>query len=183
MPKTTIETAIKGAEKSKPTSYALFQARGPGGASLLIELLTDNTSRSFLDLKRLLIKNGGTATDGALHCFTRKGVVTVQPYDKDGSPVSMEQALEFAIHAGAEDVQEALDQEDKDVYKYICEVSSLRDVRSQLVTLGMVPISSGPEYLPSITVQPTDSDKEQLFQLLELINNHPEVLRVYDNVE
>ncbi|XP_072270638.1 translational activator of cytochrome c oxidase 1 isoform X2 [Pyxicephalus adspersus] len=183
MPKASIETAIKGAEKSKATSYALYQARGPGGASLLIELHTDNTNRTFADLKGILIKNGGTTTDGARHCYSRKGVVTVQPYDKDGTPVSMEQALEFAIQAGAEDVQESQDEEDKDVYKFICEVPSLRDVRSELLNLGMVPISSSPEYLPIITVQVSDSDKEQLFHLLELINNQPEVLRVYDNIE
>ncbi|CAI9535991.1 unnamed protein product [Staurois parvus] len=183
IPKTSIEVAIKGADKSKPASYALFQARGPGGASLLIELLTDNTNRSFADVKLILNKNGGTATDGARHCFTKKGVVTVQTYDKDGSPVPLEQALEFAIQAGAEDVQESQDEEDKDVYKYICEVPALREVRSQLLTLGMVPISSAPEYLPIITVQPSDSDKEKLFHLLELINNQAEVLRIYDNIE
>ncbi|KAM9296370.1 translational activator of cytochrome c oxidase 1 [Gastrophryne carolinensis] len=183
MPKTSIEAAIKGAEKSKPASYAFFQARGPGGASLLIELLTDNTNRSFADLKLILNKNGGTATDGARHCFNKKGVVTVQTYNKDGSPVEMEQALEIAIQAGAEDVQEAQDEEDKDVYKYICEVPSLRDVRSELLSLGMVPISSALEYLPIITVQPSDSDREQLFRLLELIKNQPDVLHVYDNVE
>ncbi|XP_018430009.1 PREDICTED: translational activator of cytochrome c oxidase 1 [Nanorana parkeri] len=183
MPKISIEAAIKGADKSKPTSYVLFQARGPGGASLLIELLTDSTNRTFQEIKVILNKNGGTATDGARHCFTKKGVVIVQTCDKDGSPVSMEQALEFAIQAGAEDVQESQDEEDKDVYKFICEVPSLRDVRSQLVSLGIVPISSAPEYLPTITVQVSDSDKEQLFRLLELINNQSDVLRIYDNIE
>lgn len=44
-------------------------------------------------------------------------MVTVQPYDKDGSPVPMEQALEFAIQAGAEDVQESQDEEENDIYK------------------------------------------------------------------
>ncbi|KAM5135560.1 translational activator of cytochrome c oxidase 1 [Mantella aurantiaca] len=183
MPKSSIEAAIKGADKSKSTSYALLQARGPGGASLLIELLTDNTNRSFSDIKFIINKKGGTPTDGARHCFTKKGVVTVQTYDKDGSPVSMEQALEFAIQAGAEDVQESQDEEDKDVYKYICEVPSLHEVRLQLSTLGMVPISSAPEYLPTLTVQVSDSDKEQLFRLIELLNNHSDVLRIYDNVE
>ncbi|XP_077316331.1 translational activator of cytochrome c oxidase 1 [Lithobates pipiens] len=183
MPKSSIEIAIKGADKSKLTSYVLYQARGPGGASLLIELLTDNPNRSFSELKHLLNKNGATSTDGARHCFTKKGVVTVQTYDKDGRPVPMEQALEFAILAGAEDVQESQDEEDKDIYKYICEVPSLRDVRSQLVTQGMVPISSAPEYLPTITVQLSDSDKEKLFHLLELINNQSDVMRIYDNIE
>ncbi|XP_069809751.1 translational activator of cytochrome c oxidase 1 [Dendropsophus ebraccatus] len=183
MPKASIEAAIKGADKSKPTSYALYEARGPGGCSLIIELLTDNTNRSFADLRSLLNKNGGAHTD-ALHCFTKKGVVTVQTKDSDGKPVLMERALDLAIQAGAEDVQEVQDEEEeKDVYKYICDLSSLRDVRSQLSSLGLVPISSGPEYLPNITVQVSDTDKERVFKLMELIKDQPDVMRVYDNIE
>lgn len=183
MPKASIDAAIKGADKSKAASYALFQARGPGGCSLIIELLTDNNNRSFADLRLLLSRNGGTHTD-ALHCFNKKGVVTVQTQDRDGKPVQMEQALDLAIQAGAEDVQEMQDEEEeKDVYKYICDLSSLRDVRSQLISLGLVPISSGPEYLPNITVQLSDTDKERVFKLLELIKDQPDVMRVYDNIE
>lgn len=183
MPKASIDAAIKGADKSKAASYALFQARGPGGCSLIIELLTDNNNRSFADLRLLLNRNGGTHTD-ALHCFNKKGVVTVQIQDRDGKPVQMEQALDLAIQAGAEDVQEMQDEEEeKDVYKYICDLSSLRDVRSQLISLGLVPISSGPEYLPNITVQLSDTDKERVFKLLELIKDQPDVMRVYDNIE
>ncbi|KAG8566833.1 hypothetical protein GDO81_013385 [Engystomops pustulosus] len=117
MPKTSIEAAIKGADKAKPTSYALYQARGPGGCSLIIEILTDNTNRSFSELRLLLNKNGGTHTD-VLHCFNKKGVVTVQTQDRDGKPVQLEQALDLAIQAGAEDVQEMQDEEEeKDIYK------------------------------------------------------------------
>ncbi|XP_056404266.1 translational activator of cytochrome c oxidase 1 [Hyla sarda] len=183
MPKVSIEAAIKGADKSKPTSYALLQARGPGGCSLIIELLTDNTSRSFADLRLLLNKNGGTPTD-ALHCFNKKGVVTTQTQDRDGKPVQMEQALDLAIQSGAEDVQEFQDEEEEtDVYKYICDLSSLRDVRSQLISLGLVPISSGLEYLPITTVELSDADKERVFKLLELIKDQPDVMRIYDNIE
>ncbi|XP_075703088.1 translational activator of cytochrome c oxidase 1 [Rhinoderma darwinii] len=183
MPKASIEAAIKGADKSKPTSYSLYQARGPGGCSLIIELLTDNTNRSFAELRGLLNKNGGTHTD-AMHCFNKKGVVTVQTQDQDRKPVQMEKALDLAIQAGAEDVQETQDEEEeKDVYKYICDLSSLRDVRSQLISLGLVPISSGPEYLPNVTVQLSDTDKEKVFKLLELIKDRPDVMRVYDNIE
>ncbi|KAM3922619.1 translational activator of cytochrome c oxidase 1 [Leptodactylus fuscus] len=183
MPKSSIEAAIKGEEKSKPTSYALYQARGPGGCSLIIELLTDNTNRSFAELRLLLNKNGGTHTD-VLHCFDKKGVVTIQTQDRNGKPVQMEQALDWAIQAGAEDVQEVQDEEEEnDIYKYICDLSSLRDVRSQLISFGLVPISSGPEYLPNITVQLSDTDKERVFKLLELIKDQPDVMRVYDNIE
>lgn len=45
-------------EKAKPASQHMFEARGPGGCLLLIEVLTDNNSRSNQEIKRLLSKNG-----------------------------------------------------------------------------------------------------------------------------
>lgn len=45
-------------EKAKPVSQHMFEARGPGGCLLLIEILTDNNSRSHQEIKRLLNKNG-----------------------------------------------------------------------------------------------------------------------------
>ncbi|XP_053308985.1 translational activator of cytochrome c oxidase 1 [Spea bombifrons] len=183
MPKSSIDNAIKGADKSKPTSYALYEGRGPGGSSLLIEALTDNNKRSYAELKLIMARNGGSMCDGARHCFDKKGVVTVQTNDGEGNAVQLERALELAIEAGAEDVQETQDEEERDVYKYICDVSSLRDIRSNLVSLGLVPLTSGPEFLPNLTVRLSDADMELASQLLELIHNQTDVMRVYDNIE
>lgn len=45
-------------EKAKPASQHMFEARGPGGCLLLVEVLTDNNSRTHQEIKRLLNKNG-----------------------------------------------------------------------------------------------------------------------------
>lgn len=84
MPKASIEAAIKSAVgqrchhqcsvrikrilyflnfivfplQAKPLSQNMFEARGPGGCLLLIDVLTDNNSRSHQEIKRLLVKNG-----------------------------------------------------------------------------------------------------------------------------
>lgn len=47
-------------------------------------------------------------SDGARHNFIRRGVVVVQ-----GQNISTERALELAIEAGAEDVQETEDEEEQ----------------------------------------------------------------------
>lgn len=47
-------------------------------------------------------------SDGARHNFNKRGVVVVP-----GQNVSTEQALELAIEAGAEDVQETEDEEEQ----------------------------------------------------------------------
>lgn len=50
----------------------------------------------------------GMLSDGARHNFNRRGVVVVP-----GQDVSTERALELAIEAGAEDVQETEDEEEQ----------------------------------------------------------------------
>lgn len=44
--------------QAKPLSQHMFEARGPGGCLLLIDVLTDNNSRCHQELKRLLVRNG-----------------------------------------------------------------------------------------------------------------------------
>ncbi|XP_051894877.1 translational activator of cytochrome c oxidase 1-like [Pristis pectinata] len=182
MPKASIEAAIKGA-KSKASVYSLYEARGPGGSSLLIEVLTDNNSRTLQQLKSILNKNGGLMSDGARHCFEKKGVVMVNGLDKNGQDIQLEHALELAIASGAEDVERVEDEQDKVMLKFICDLSSLREVQEKLDALGLLTIHSGPEFIATTTVQLTDGDVEAAFCLIELIDENQDVIKVYDNIE
>ncbi|XP_023569904.1 translational activator of cytochrome c oxidase 1 isoform X2 [Octodon degus] len=114
MPKSTIEAALK-MEKTKDI-YLLYEGRGPGGSSLLIEALSNSGFKCQSDIRHILNKNGGMMTEGARHCFDKKGVVTVGVEDKEKKAVGLERALELAFAAGAEDVQEDED-EDKNFLK------------------------------------------------------------------
>ncbi|RXM99156.1 Translational activator of cytochrome c oxidase 1 [Acipenser ruthenus] len=158
MPKASIEAAMKGADKSKASSYALYEARGPGGSSLLIEILTDNNTRSHQEIKHILNKNGGALSDGARHSFQRKGVVV------SAGEVPLDRALELAI-------------------EFLCDVSSLRSVREALQALGVQTLSAGPEFVACSSVQLSDSELEAASKLLELLNDCHDVIRVYDNIQ
>ncbi|KPP65913.1 hypothetical protein Z043_115635 [Scleropages formosus] len=185
MPKATIEAAIKGGgyislcrctrfqEKQKGGTSNTYEARGPGGSMLLIEVLTDNNTRTHQQLKHLIQKHGGTMGDGARHCFVRKGVVGV----------SAERALELAIEAGAEDVRDAEDEDEKPLLQFICEPSSLRGVRSALESLGLATQSAALEFVScNHAVLPLEQ-LEAASQLLDSLNEHPDVVRVWDNIQ
>lgn len=178
MPKASIDAAIKSAEKAKPASQHMFEARGPGGCLLLIEALTDNTSRTHQEIRRLLTRNGGMISDGARHNFDRRGVVVVPAQN-----VSGERALEMAIEAGAEDVQEAEDEEEKLQLKFICAVSDLNKVRGSLEGLGLQIASAGLEFVPR---NHSSLDQEQIegaSTLIEALTDCPDVVRVWDNIQ
>ncbi|XP_039190856.1 translational activator of cytochrome c oxidase 1 isoform X2 [Crotalus tigris] len=116
MPKNSIETAISGAEKMK-SIYHFCSIRGPGGSSFYVEILTDNLKRTSNEIRHLLNKNGGSIAEGIHNHFEKKGVVIVSKEDKSGSPVSLDQALDLAIEAGAEDVQEEEEEDEKVVFR------------------------------------------------------------------
>ncbi|KAM6963514.1 translational activator of cytochrome c oxidase 1 [Tautogolabrus adspersus] len=178
MPKAAIEASIKSAEKAKPATQHMFEARGPGGCLLLIEVLTDNNSRSQQDIRRLLTKNGGMLSDGARHNFNRRGVVVVP-----GQNLSMERALELAIEAGAEDVKETEDEEEQPLLQFICDMTDLNKVRASLVELGMKITSAGLEFVPR-ALSPLDQDQlDAASTLIEALTDCPDVVRVWDNIQ
>ncbi|XP_068779432.1 translational activator of cytochrome c oxidase 1 isoform X4 [Struthio camelus] len=188
MPKASIEAAVRGATGPGPgpgPARLLYEARGPGGSALLLEVLTDNPRRSQAALRLLLARHGATMAEGARHSFERKGVVRVGPRDRRGRPVSLEAALEAALRAGAHDVCQDGDEpeEEEPLLKFICEASALRDVREQLEAAGLRPLSAAIEYLPRDTVQLSEAALEQAARLLDALGDCPDVVRVYDNIQ
>src|SRR5690606_5601498 len=82
VPLDTIERAIKrGTGELEGVNYESisYEAYGPNGVALLIDVLTDNRNRSGGDIRTALNKNGGSlAEPGAVAWqFERKGVVIV----------------------------------------------------------------------------------------------------------
>ncbi|XP_063157355.1 translational activator of cytochrome c oxidase 1 [Candoia aspera] len=181
MPKASIETAISGAEKMK-SIYHLCGIRGPGGSSLYVEILTDNLKRCSNEIRYLLNKNGGSIADGIHNHFEKKGIVTVSKEDKSGRALSLDQALELAIEAGAEDVQEEEEEDEKVVLKFISAVSTLHQVREKLESLGLCSLSAGLEFIPLVHAQLSDAEMDGALKLIEALEDHMDVLRVYNNI-
>jgi YebC/PmpR family DNA-binding regulatory protein len=68
MPSENIERAIERATGAGGANLegVMYEAYGPGGTAILIEVITDSTNRTNQELKHLLAINGGTmATPGA----------------------------------------------------------------------------------------------------------------------
>ncbi|XP_014703429.1 translational activator of cytochrome c oxidase 1 isoform X1 [Equus asinus] len=181
MPKSTIEASLK-MEKTKDV-YLLYEGRGPGGSSLLIEALSNSGSKCHSDIKHILNKNGGMMAEGARHSFDKKGVIVVGMEDREKKAVNLERALELAIEAGAEDVKETEDEEEKNIFKFICDASSLHQVRKKLDSLGLCSVSCTLEFIPNTKVRLADPDLEQAAHLIQALGNHEDVIQVYDNIE
>ncbi|XP_037546939.1 translational activator of cytochrome c oxidase 1 [Nematolebias whitei] len=178
MPKASIDEAINSVGKTKPLLQHNYCVQGPGGCLLLVEVMTDCTSHTTHEIKRVVFKNGGNMTDKNRNVFEQKFVVVVP-----GQDVTSERALELAIEAGAEDVQNTEDEEEKPQLKFFCAEADLHKVRGSLEGLGMQIEFAGSEYFPRSCVSLDDDQMEAAAVLIEALNNNPDVLQVWDNIQ
>ncbi len=109
MPAENIKRAIRRGTGEEPgVSYeeAQYEAYGPGGAAVIIEVLTDNKNRTVGELRHLLEKHAGNlaSTNAVAWMFAKKGYIVVE---KSKAPVVDEEKLLAAVlDAGADDLQD-----------------------------------------------------------------------------
>jgi len=103
MPKDNIDRAIKKALGGETDTYEeiRYEGFGPGGASLIVEVLTDNRNRAAANVRTIFGKNGGNMGDAGsvAFMFDRLGRI-VYP----AAAASEDEVMEAAIEAGAQDV-------------------------------------------------------------------------------
>src|SRR5229473_3287363 len=109
MPADNIKRAIRRGTGEEPgVSYeeAQYEAYGPGGAAVIIDVLTDNKNRTVGELRHLLEKHGGNlaSTNAVAWMFAKKGYIVV---DKSKAPaVNEEKLMSAVLEAGADDLRD-----------------------------------------------------------------------------
>lgn len=116
VPKAVIEAAIaRGQGKSADggrLETATYEIMMPPSVALIVDLETESKARALQDLNAVIRRKGGTMAPTKFF-FTRQGRVILAPADGESSTaddkgipaVSVDDILEDAIEAGAEDVE------------------------------------------------------------------------------
>lgn len=173
MPKANIERAI--ARVADKSSAALveetYEAYGPGGIGIVIEVATDNKNRTMPEVRNTLQKNGGRMADpgSVMFQFERKGVIFIS--DKGDEPMMI------ALDAGAEDVVE-----EDDGTEITTAPSDLMKIRQALVDSGMNVTSAELKYVPTSTIELEGEDLEKAEKLLDAIDDLDDVTAVHTNL-
>jgi len=177
MPKDNIERAIKKAQGGDAESYEeiRYEGYGPGGVAIIVEALTDNRNRAASDVRSTFTKRGGNlAETGAVSfMFDRVGVV-----EFDAKVASADDMLEAAIDAGAEDANST-----PGGHEIYTSQDSLRDVAKALEAKFGEPRKAALTWKPQNTVPVDDEKGEQLFGLIEALEELDDVQNVYANFE
>ncbi len=177
MPKDTIERAIKkGSGDLDGVNYeeGTMEGYGPGGVAVLVEILTDNRTRTVADVRHCFTKqNGSLGVDGSVaFLFDRKGVIV---FNNDAD---LDRIFEVALEQGAEDVKD-----EGDSYEVITAPTDFPAVRDALRADGLEFTSAELTMLPQNQVELDIKKAEQMLVLMEKLEDNDDVQNVYTNAD
>ncbi len=178
MPTDNIEKAIKRGTGELPgVNYesCIFEGYGPGGVAIMVEALTDNKNRTSAEVRNIFSKRGGNmAGSGSVAwIFTKKGYILV-----DKNAVSEDELFNISVDAGAEDIKSS----DKN-YEIFCEPHDFENVKKALQENNIKWEMADLTMVPNSTVQVTGQTAKQLLSLIEALEDHDDVQKVYANFD
>ncbi len=177
MPKDNIQRSIDKASKGDAENYEeiRYEAFGPGGASLIIETLTDNRNRTVTKVRTAISKNGGNlgAPGSVAHAFDRKGLISYPASAGDAEAV-----FEAALEAGAEDVQSS-----EDGHEIWTAMEDLHEVAKALEAKLGEAEGAKLAWRPQTMVEVGEDDAANLFKLIDVLDDDDDVQTVWGNYE
>ena len=178
MPKDTIKKAImKGTGELAGESYEemTYEGYGAGGVAFLVECLTDNRSRTAPEMRKLFERAGGQL--GSTNCvawmFEKKGTFVIAADQADE-----ETLMNIAIEAGADDVVA-----DRDIIEVTCHPSAYSAVKQALEARQIQTVSAEIAMVPNNTVRVESDHARQVLKLMEALEDHDDVQKVYANFD
>jgi YebC/PmpR family DNA-binding regulatory protein len=157
---------------------AQYEAYGPGGAAVIIDVLTDNKNRAAGEIRHLLEKHGGNlaAPNAVAWMFTKKGYIVVDKTKAAGN--DEEKLMNAVLEAGADDFQD--DGENWEVYS-APEVFTA--VNEAVKKLGIEPTSAKVSLIPQNTVTLEGKVAQQMMKLMEALDDHDDVQNISSNFD
>jgi YebC/PmpR family DNA-binding regulatory protein len=178
MPADNIKRAIqRGTGELPGVSYEeiTYEAYGPGGAAIMIEVLTDNKNRTVGEMRHTLSKNGGNLgeSNSVAWMFEKKGYIVVEK-----SKVDEEKLLSIAIDAGADDVRD-----DEDNWEVVSAPEAFPSVLEAIKGLGLEPGAAEIALLPKNYVKLEGKAAQQMVKLMDILEDHEDTKKVWSNAD
>jgi YebC/PmpR family DNA-binding regulatory protein len=178
MPVDTIDRAIKraaGGGEGVALEQIAYEGYGPGGAALLVEVLTDNRNRAVAEVRNAFSRGGGSLGEAGCVAwlFDPQGVLTVETAGHDPEEVEL-----WAIDAGAEDVRV-----DGEVVEVHTTPTELEAVRAALTEAGATVSAADIAMVPKTSIELGDKEAGATLRLMERLEDLDDVQKVSTNLE
>ena len=179
MPADNIKRAIqKGTGEIEGASYEqmVYEAYGPGGVAMMIDIMTDNKNRTAADMRHILGKHGGNlGSSGSVAWMFEQKAVVVVPKD---SNVDEDMLLTIVLDGGAEDMNV-----EENFFEIVAAASDLANIKAALEGSNIKYSSAEVTKLPKDTVKLDAADAKKLLKLMEVLEEHDDVQNVYANFD
>jgi YebC/PmpR family DNA-binding regulatory protein len=154
---------------------ATYEGYGPGGAAIMVQVTTDNLNRTVAAIRHAFSKNGGSLGEpnSVAWLFDKWGQLWV-----DAGRYTEDTAMEAALDAGAEDMASEGDQ-----HIITTQPTELHAVRDGLAAKGIEVTQTEIALIPRTTVRVEGKDAEQLLRLMDALEDHEDVSRVFSNFD
>jgi YebC/PmpR family DNA-binding regulatory protein len=178
MPAENIKRAIRRGTGEEPgVSYeeAQYEGYGPGGAAVIIDVLTDNKNRTVGELRHLLEKHAGNlaAANAVAWMFTKKGYIVVEKAKADE-----EKLMSAVLDAGADDFLD-----DDDNWEVFSTPESFQAVKEAVKQLGVEPASAEVSMIPQNYIKLEGKPAQQMLKLMDALDDHDDVQHVWSNFD
>jgi YebC/PmpR family DNA-binding regulatory protein len=178
MPGDNIDRAIKkGTGELEGVSYeeVHYEGYGPGGAAIMVQVLTDNKNRTVQEIRRLFAKYGGNLGESGCVAwmFDKKGLITI-----DKLQIEEEQLISLALDAGAEDVRE-----EDGLFEIVTRPEEFEKVREYLERERVATVTAQVTMVPKSTVTLDEKHAEQILKLTEELEDLDDVQSVAANFD
>ncbi|MDR1037317.1 MAG: YebC/PmpR family DNA-binding transcriptional regulator [Deltaproteobacteria bacterium] len=177
MPKDNIDRAIKrGTGELEAASYEqlFYEGYTPGGAAVMVEVLTENKNRAASEVRHTFSKYGGNLGEpgSVAWNFTKKGAITF-----DGN-VTEDQAMEVALDAGADDITESGGQ--VEVHTAIADLDTVKEAFDKA---GLAYAQAEITYVPSNSLELSGRELNSAMKLLDALDDLDDVQKVWSNID
>ncbi|MSO73663.1 MAG: YebC/PmpR family DNA-binding transcriptional regulator [Alphaproteobacteria bacterium] len=177
VPKDNIERALKKATGADAETYEeiRYEGYGPGGVALMLDALTDNRNRTASEIRSIFTRHGGALgeTGSVTFMFQRVGAIRYPM-----RVATADQMVEAAIDAGAMDALS-----DDDGHEILSEPDDFNVVRDALEKRFGPAESARLSWKPQSTVPVGAAHAEDLFELIEALDENDDVQQVFANYE
>ncbi|EPQ58454.1 YebC-like protein [Gloeophyllum trabeum ATCC 11539] len=187
VPKDNVEKALARASgsKDKGSSQLMYEAMAHGSVGILIECLTDNANRTLHALREILNDHNGRFAPVSF-MFAKKGRVRVALDKGKDHEERVEQLIETALEAGAEDF-ETVDSSDSTVeVEFTCPPNVLSKVASAATAPGKYRelLESELVYVPTEPGEEADESlTNSISELVEALEDNEDTIRVWTTLD
>jgi len=178
MPQDNITRAIKKGTGELPgVNYeeVSYEGYGPGGAAIMLDVMTDNKNRTVADIRHIFSKHNGNLgeTGCVAWMFKKKGLIILPT-----EGVNEDQLMEIALDAGAEDISQ-----EEDTFEVTTEPDLMETVKEAIEKAGLPVSEASVTMIPQSTVKLEGKQAIQMLKMMESLEDHDDVQNVYANFD